>query len=139
MPKYRVLELSFINERLLQPGEEIEFAGDPGDNLEPLDDEAKAARDHFINVKEPERIRKMVEQFGPASGQSGIADIGEFVKQLAQANAEANAALISKQVSEGIAAAFAAIFPNGLNKPAVLPAALAAPEAAPADPAGDLT
>lgn len=132
MPKYRVLELSFINERLVQPGEQIEFSGDPGPNLEPLDADAVAARDYYINVKEPERIRKMIEA-NATPGSTALANPEEFAKLLAKANAEANAEIISKQISEGIAAAFALMFPNGLNKPPAQPAQPAA------DPGADLT
>ncbi|MBS0323579.1 MAG: hypothetical protein JSR19_06975 [Proteobacteria bacterium] len=125
MPKYRVLELSFIDARLVPAGEEIEFAGDPGPNLEPLDDEAREAQRVYLEVKEPARIAKMASDFGTA----GIADQEAFAKALAKANAEANADVIAKQVAEGIAAAFAQFFPNGLNKPPAAPVAPAAPEA----------
>lgn len=125
MPKYRVLELSFIDARLVPAGEEIEYAGDPGPNLEPLDDEAREAQRVYLDVKEPARIAKMASDFGT----SGISDQEAFAKALAKANAEANADVIAKQVAEGIAAAFAQFFPNGLNKPPAAPAAPAAPEA----------
>lgn len=117
MPKYRVLELSFINARLIPAGEEIEFDGDPGPNLEPLDDEAHEAKRVYVEVKEPARIAKMAADVGT----SGIGDQEAFIKALAKANAEANADVIAKQVSEGIAAAFAQFFPNGFNKPSVSP------------------
>ena len=37
MAKYRVKALSFIDNSLRQPGEEIEYGGIPSANLEPLD------------------------------------------------------------------------------------------------------
>jgi hypothetical protein len=43
MASYRVLELSFINNSLQQPGAEVEYDGEPGKNLEPLDRQAKVA------------------------------------------------------------------------------------------------
>lgn len=43
MARYRVLERSFIDNRLVEPGEEVEYEGLPGHNLEPLDKAAKAA------------------------------------------------------------------------------------------------
>lgn len=43
MPRYKVLTKSFINDQLMEKGREVEFAGEPGDNLEPLDDAARAA------------------------------------------------------------------------------------------------
>lgn len=43
MARYRVLEKSYINDRLVETGEEVEYEGLPGHNLEPLDKAAKAA------------------------------------------------------------------------------------------------
>lgn len=43
MARYRVLERSFIDFRLIEPGVEIDFSGKPDSNLEPLDDDAKEA------------------------------------------------------------------------------------------------
>lgn len=43
MPRYRVLEQSFIGDRLWQPEEEIEYEGFPGGNLLPLDAAARKA------------------------------------------------------------------------------------------------
>ena len=40
--EYRVLETSFINGRLVQAGEKVEFDGKPGANLEPIKAEKKA-------------------------------------------------------------------------------------------------
>jgi hypothetical protein len=34
--RYRVLERSFINDRLYEPGEEVDYVGDPSANLEPI-------------------------------------------------------------------------------------------------------
>jgi len=127
--RYRVLELSFIDSRLVQPGEEIEYDGHPGDNLQPLNDAAEQALDYYVNVAEPERIRKLIEA-NSTPGTSAFADPAAFAEALAKATA-AQGADINKQISEGIAAAFALFFPQGLNKPPVQPA--------PAAPAGDLT
>lgn len=44
MPKYRVLERSYINGRLTEPGATVEFSGNAGPNLEPIDDAAKKAQ-----------------------------------------------------------------------------------------------
>lgn len=43
MARYRVLEKSFLNFQLVEPGVEIDYDGKPDGNLEPLDDAAKAA------------------------------------------------------------------------------------------------
>jgi len=43
-PRYRVTEESFIHNALIPAGTEIEFTGQPGSALEPLNDAAKAAK-----------------------------------------------------------------------------------------------
>jgi hypothetical protein len=43
MAKYEVLELSFINNTLVQPGEIIEFDGIAASNLKPVGKSRKAA------------------------------------------------------------------------------------------------
>ena len=43
MARYRILELSFIGDRLREPDEEIEFDGLPGAHLLPLDAAARKA------------------------------------------------------------------------------------------------
>lgn len=42
--KYRILRLSFIGNQLLEAGAEIEYDGEPGSALEPMNDAAKAAK-----------------------------------------------------------------------------------------------
>lgn len=44
MAKYKVLNESFINGRLVSPGTVVDFKGVPGSNLEPMDADAKAAK-----------------------------------------------------------------------------------------------
>lgn len=44
MAQYRVTENSFINGHFVAVGETVDYAGIPGFNLEPLDDEARAAK-----------------------------------------------------------------------------------------------
>lgn len=43
-PKYRVLRLSHIHNNLWTEGSEIEYDGEPGSALEPINDAAKAAK-----------------------------------------------------------------------------------------------
>ncbi|MBA5726911.1 hypothetical protein [Bombella mellum] len=45
MARYRVIQNSFINGHFLTVGEEVDYAGIPGFNLEPLDDEARSAKE----------------------------------------------------------------------------------------------
>ena len=42
MAKYEVLELSYIGDRLVQPGTVVDYDGAPGRNLRPLDAPAPA-------------------------------------------------------------------------------------------------
>ena len=44
MAKYLVIEDSFINGRFAKAGEEVDYTGIPGFNLNPLDDAAIAAK-----------------------------------------------------------------------------------------------
>ena len=41
MPKYRVLQQSFLNNGLVQEGDIVEYDGDVHDNLELIEDESK--------------------------------------------------------------------------------------------------
>ncbi len=43
MARYKVLEKSFIDNKLYEAGEEVEYAGAPAANLEALDVDAKKA------------------------------------------------------------------------------------------------
>lgn len=43
-PRYRVLEKSFIDGVLLEAGDEMNYLGEPGSQLEPLNDAAKIAK-----------------------------------------------------------------------------------------------
>lgn len=42
VPQYRLSEVAYINDRLLQPGEVIYFEDPPGPHMMPLNDAAKA-------------------------------------------------------------------------------------------------
>jgi len=44
MPRYRVVKPLHIGQRFHQPGEIVEYVGEPGQALEPMDDEAAAAK-----------------------------------------------------------------------------------------------
>ena len=43
MAKYRVLKESFIDNKIVQPGDEIEFSGKAGKNLEAMKEPRKPA------------------------------------------------------------------------------------------------
>lgn len=48
-PRYRVLEKSFIDGVLLEAGDEMNYLGEPGSQLEPLNDAAKIAKYGSVN------------------------------------------------------------------------------------------
>jgi hypothetical protein len=51
MAKYRITRLSFIGKQLHEEGAEIDYDGIPGSALEPLDDDAKAAKEKALSAK----------------------------------------------------------------------------------------
>lgn len=51
MAQYRVLKKSYIHDRIYEPGEVVEWGGDPGDALEPIGNERRPP--------EPSRITGM--------------------------------------------------------------------------------
>lgn len=57
MPRYLVLQRSFIDFRLVEPGAEIEYSGKPDSNLEPLDDDAKSAAAARVDELEVQRVQ----------------------------------------------------------------------------------
>lgn len=42
-PRYRVLQLSYLHKQLHMEGDEVDYVGEPGTNLHPLNDAAKTA------------------------------------------------------------------------------------------------
>ncbi|EOY5443415.1 hypothetical protein ACP6PU_003807 [Cronobacter dublinensis] len=63
--KYRILRLSFIGNQLLDEGAEIEYDGEPGSALEPLNDAAKSAKKKAEQKAEQKR-GKSIAADGPA-------------------------------------------------------------------------
>lgn len=51
MARYRVVELSYFNERLVEPGEEVEFTGIAGRNLELIGDEEEARAEILVSLQ----------------------------------------------------------------------------------------
>lgn len=66
--KYRVLRLSFIGNQLLDEGAEVEYGGEPGTNLHPLNDAAFAAKAKFgkptPEAEKPEGDDELKEEGG---------------------------------------------------------------------------
>lgn len=119
MPKYIVLQTSFIDAKVVHPGEEIEYAGLPAENLQPTDDEGRAKYQEYLESNEA-RVKKMIlENKEPSAG--GIADSAVFFEALQKQRAQDQAEMPGL-VAQAVAAALAASFPNGMHKPAVAPA-----------------
>jgi hypothetical protein len=60
--RYRVLERSYISDRLVDAGEEVEYEGVPAHNLEPLDKAAKAAAARAPRAEdaEPGELKELI-------------------------------------------------------------------------------
>lgn len=71
--KYRVLRLSHIHNNLWPEGSEIEYDGEPGTALEPLNDAAKAAK---------AKAKHKGGFIGGLSPQSPLNDVGEGSDEL---------------------------------------------------------
>lgn len=68
--RYRIQRLSFIGNQLLDEGAEVEYEGEPGSALEPLNEAAKAAK------KKAEKMRGKSAGDNPAPVASVINDDG---------------------------------------------------------------
>lgn len=66
MPRYRVLELSYIGDRLQEAESELDYDGLPGSNLLPLDAAArKAAKNAASAVAEIDAFEPEGEEAAP--------------------------------------------------------------------------
>lgn len=75
MAKYRVLEASFIDNKMCKEGDVVEYDGIPGSNLEPLDAPAEKA----AKKVDPAGDKKRLE----AAAQTGSPDAGGGTEALA--------------------------------------------------------
>jgi hypothetical protein len=67
MARYRVLETSYIGDRLYEAGAEIDFGDLPGSNLEPLDAQARKA------AKAAEALMASAEKYEDIEGEEAAA------------------------------------------------------------------
>lgn len=66
MPKYLILEKSYIDNRIVPEGTEIVTDADPGDHWQPLDAEAEAAKAAMLKSRASiaESARKQIAEIG---------------------------------------------------------------------------
>ena len=67
LPRYRVLERSYIGLSLIEPGIEIVFDHDPGENLEPLNEAAHTRRQAY-HTRLADEAKERGEKFRPPVG-----------------------------------------------------------------------
>lgn len=77
--RYRITRLSFIGNQLLDQGAEVEYDGEPGSALEPLNDAAKSAK-----KKADQKRSKTVVDDQPAPVASVVNDGDEDLSSLRQ-------------------------------------------------------
>lgn len=67
MPKFRAKATTFYDGRLISAGEEFEYSGEPGDNLEPVDDAARSVYEEAAAKRrvEAERIKRSIADAVP--------------------------------------------------------------------------
>lgn len=77
MPKYEVLALSFIDNRLVQPGEIVDHDGEPGPNLKAVD---KAAQKAVADAQTPADLAKLIGSLRMHAASRGVSpdDVNEF-------------------------------------------------------------
>ncbi|AQW29125.1 hypothetical protein JK151_08870 [Ralstonia syzygii subsp. celebesensis] len=67
MPRYRINELSFIDNKLVQPGDEIDSDATPSPHWEPLDKPGEKAR-AAADAAEAERVAELKKQEAALQG-----------------------------------------------------------------------
>lgn len=77
MPKYEVLQVSFIDNRLVQVGDVIDFDGEPGPNLKPVD---KAAQKAANEAQAPGELATLIGALRMHAASRGVSpdDVNEF-------------------------------------------------------------
>jgi hypothetical protein len=73
MPKYKLLEKAFIDQRIYEAGDEVEFAGRPGPHMVPMDAEAKAIAKKLglVNGPIPDPIDQITERVNEQVTEAG--------------------------------------------------------------------
>lgn len=64
VPEYQVVQRSFFEPNILEPGTRILYEGTPGNHLQPLNDAARAKMDEFYEAEFPEMDPKTGQKTG---------------------------------------------------------------------------
>lgn len=88
MAKYRVLAKSFIGNTLVEEGTVVDYDGEPGPNLEPMDKQAtKAAKDAGgAEARNAERLANAGKTGDPNVAVAGSVEADDLARQQAAAN-----------------------------------------------------
>ena len=76
MPKYKVLQKSFLGNRLVEEGEVVDYDGEPSDNLEPVDKAAKKVVDSIDADAAAADAAKRLEAAANSGSPDGVVDAG---------------------------------------------------------------
>jgi hypothetical protein len=104
MPRYRINELSFIGNKLVQPGDEIESDEKPGSHWEPLDKTAKTASKAAAEEEAARVEANRKEAEARALREAGEGMIPAPPQEQERLTAEAAAADAARQLAETQAA-----------------------------------
>ena len=105
MPRYRILEKSFIGNRLVQPGDEIESDETPAPHWEPLDKPAKAASKSAAADDAARAEAARVEAEARAAREASMSLPAAPQQEIARAEAEAVAADVADRAAAAAQAA----------------------------------
>ena len=98
MPKYRALARSYIG-KLVEPGEIIEWDGDVGSNLEPLDAAAKAKADETRAKRKDRATREAVRKDPAAQSDQIVNTVSTAVETAFNALSGQLAGLVAQQAN----------------------------------------
>ena len=112
MSRYRVKELSFIGNSLRHPGEEVDYDGEPGANLEPIDKPAEISTKKSKDV--PKVVADLVTQVRQHAATRGVtpdeANANDFEEILAvlpnkpsEATVQAAAKIVGVDLAHSVA------------------------------------
>lgn len=85
MPKYRVLAKSFIDNRLVEEGTIVDYDGQPGENLEPLDADGAKQLDQLDDANLEAIARQKSAALGGAPDAAVVAEAASAAAKAAEA------------------------------------------------------